>query len=64
MSLFPQVGGWSKVCKEGEQRMFEDTLIESEGRIKTHRKATTLVSFLLEAILIAIVALLPLRLSP
>jgi protein TonB len=39
--------------------MFEDTLIESEGRIKTHRKATTLVSFLLEAILIAIVALLP-----
>ena len=40
--------------------MFEDTLIESQGRIKTHRKATTFVSFLLEAILIAIVALIPL----
>ena len=40
--------------------MFEDTLIESQGRIKTHRKATTFVSFLLEAVVVAIVALIPL----
>lgn len=40
--------------------MFEDTLIESQDRIKTHRKATTLVSVILEAIVIAIVALIPL----
>ena len=40
--------------------MFEDTLIESQGRIKTHRKATTFVSFLLEATVISIVALIPL----
>jgi len=40
--------------------MFEDSLIESAGRIKTKRGWTTLVSFFLQCILIVIVILIPL----
>jgi protein TonB len=40
--------------------MFEDTLIESQGKIKTRRGWTTLISFALEAIAIGIMVLIPL----
>ena len=40
--------------------MFEDSLIESSGRIKTKRGWTTLLSFFLQCILIVIVILIPL----
>ena len=40
--------------------MFEDSLIESTGRIKTKRGWTTLLSFFLQCILIVIVILIPL----
>lgn len=40
--------------------MFEDTLIESQNRIQTHRKATTMVSLLLQAMLVGILVLVPL----
>ena len=40
--------------------MFEDSLIESGGRLKTKRGRTTMVSFILEAIVIVILILIPL----
>ena len=40
--------------------MFEDSLIESGGRLKTKRGATTFVSFLFQCFLIGILVLLPL----
>jgi protein TonB len=40
--------------------MFEDSLIESGGRLRTKRGATTLVSFILQVILIGILVILPL----
>ena len=40
--------------------MFEDSLIESGGRLKTKRGATTAVSFIFQVILIGILALVPL----
>src|SRR5581483_2500026 len=40
--------------------MFEDSLIESGGRLKTKRGRTTLVSFILEAIVVVIMILIPL----
>lgn len=40
--------------------MFEDSLIESGGRLKTKRGRTTLVSFILEAIVVIILILIPL----
>jgi periplasmic protein TonB len=40
--------------------MFEDSLIESGGRLKTKRGKTTLVSFILEAIVVVILILIPL----
>ena len=40
--------------------MFEDTLIETQNRFKTHRKATTLISVLLEALLVGVFVLVPL----
>ena len=40
--------------------MFEDSLIESGGRLKTKRGRTTLVSFILEAIVVVILILIPL----
>jgi protein TonB len=40
--------------------MFEDSLIESGGRLKTTRAKTTLVSFILEAIVVVILILIPL----
>lgn len=40
--------------------MFEDSLIESGGRLKTKRGRTTLVSFILEAIVVVILILVPL----
>src|SRR5438105_7040291 len=40
--------------------MFEDSLIESGGRLKTKRGATTTISFILQALLIGVLVLLPL----
>ena len=40
--------------------MFEDSLVESGGKLKTKRGATTLLSFILQAVLIGILVLLPL----
>jgi len=40
--------------------MFEDSLIESGGRLKTKRGRTTLVSFILEAVVVVILILIPL----
>jgi periplasmic protein TonB len=40
--------------------MFEDSLIESGGRLKTKRGATTLLSFVLQVFLIGILILIPL----
>src|SRR6516162_9331789 len=43
-----------------EKPMFEDSLIESGGRLKTKRGATTVVSFVLQALLVGVLVLLPL----
>jgi len=40
--------------------MFEDSLVESSGRIKTKRGATTVISFILEFLFLGILVLLPL----
>ena len=40
--------------------MFEDSLIESGGRLKTKRGATTTISFILQAFLVGVLVLLPL----
>lgn len=40
--------------------MFEDSLMESGGRLKTKRGATTVVSFFLQILLICVLVLLPL----
>ena len=40
--------------------MFEDSLIESGGRLKTKRGATTLVSFILQVALVGVLVILPL----
>jgi protein TonB len=40
--------------------MFEDTLIESTSRIRTHRGWTTIVSFVIQGIAIVVVVLIPL----
>jgi protein TonB len=40
--------------------MFEDSLIESGGRLKTKRGATTMVSFIFQLILVGILVLIPL----
>jgi protein TonB len=40
--------------------MFEDSLLESGGRLKTKRGATTLFSFILEVVIIGILILIPL----
>ncbi len=40
--------------------MFEDSLIESGGRLRTKRGATTLFSFLLQVLLIGLLILIPL----
>jgi periplasmic protein TonB len=40
--------------------MFEDSLIESGGRLRTKRGATTLVSFILQVALVGILVILPL----
>jgi periplasmic protein TonB len=40
--------------------MFEDSLIESGGRLRTKRGATTLISFVLQVFLIGILILIPL----
>jgi protein TonB len=40
--------------------MFEDSLIESGGRLRTKRGATTLISFALQAVLVGILVLIPL----
>jgi protein TonB len=40
--------------------MFEDSLIESGGRLKTKRGAWTFVSFALEAVLLGVLVLIPL----
>ena len=40
--------------------MFEDSLIESGGKLKTKRGRTTMVSFVLEAVIIIIMILIPL----
>jgi protein TonB len=40
--------------------MFEDSLMESGGKLKTKQGATTLVSFILQIILIGVLVLLPL----
>src|SRR3954471_5151267 len=40
--------------------MFEDSLLESGGRLKTKARYTTVVSFLLQVSLIAILVLIPL----
>jgi len=40
--------------------MFEDSLVESGGRIKTKRGATTALSFVLEIIFLGVLVLLPL----
>jgi len=40
--------------------MFEDSLVESGGRLKTRRGATTIISFILEFLFLGILVLLPL----
>lgn len=40
--------------------MFEDSLIESGGRLKTKRGATTLLSFILQVFLVGVLILIPL----
>lgn len=40
--------------------MFEDSLVESSGRIKTKRGATTVISFILEFLFLGVLVLLPL----
>ena len=40
--------------------MFEDSLIESGGRLKTKRGTTTLISFLFQAVLVGVLVLIPL----
>jgi periplasmic protein TonB len=40
--------------------MFEDSLVESGGRLKTKRGATTVISFILEFLFLGILVLLPL----
>jgi len=40
--------------------MFEDSLIESGGRLKTKRGATTLISFILQVLLVGVLILIPL----
>ena len=40
--------------------MFEDSLMESGGKLKTKQGATTAVSFLLQILLIGVLVLLPL----
>ena len=40
--------------------MFEDSLIESGGRLKTKRGATTTISFVLQALLVGVLVLIPL----
>ena len=40
--------------------MFEDSLIESGGRLKTNRGLTSSIAFLLEAALVGFMVLLPL----
>jgi protein TonB len=40
--------------------MFEDSLVESGGRIKTKRGATTAISFVLEILFLGVLVLLPL----
>src|SRR6266478_4849823 len=40
--------------------MFEDSLIESGGRLKTKRGATTMVSFIFQAVLVGVLVLIPL----
>ncbi len=40
--------------------MFEDSLMESGGKLKTKRGATTMVSFILQILLIGVLVLLPL----
>ena len=40
--------------------MFEDSLIESGGRLRSKRGATTLLSFFLQAVLLGILVLIPL----
>ncbi len=40
--------------------MFEDSLVESSGRLRTKRKWTTMLSFILQCVLIGIMVLIPL----
>jgi periplasmic protein TonB len=40
--------------------MFEDSLIESGGRLRTKRGATTMVSFIFQAILVGVFVIIPL----
>jgi protein TonB len=40
--------------------MFEDSLIESGGRLRTKRGATTLLSFILQVLLVGVLILIPL----
>jgi protein TonB len=40
--------------------MFEDSLIESGGRLRTKRGATTLISFVLQVLLVGVLILIPL----
>jgi protein TonB len=40
--------------------MFEDSLIESGGRLKTKRGATTMISFIFQAVLVGVLVLIPL----
>jgi protein TonB len=40
--------------------MFEDSLMESAGKIKTKQKATTAISFILQILLIGVLVLIPL----
>jgi protein TonB len=43
--------------------MFEDSLVESAGRIKTNQRWTTPLSFLVQALLIGVLVLIPLILT-
>ena len=40
--------------------MFEDSLIESTNRFKTHRGKATAVSFVIQAVIVAFLVLIPL----
>ncbi len=40
--------------------MFEDSLVESGGKLKTKRGATTVISFILEVLFLGVLVLLPL----